>query len=61
MTDNRKIVDYNIISVYGEQLDELVNDALKTGWQPLGGPGTTFSSLRNEYCVIQAMVKYEGN
>ena len=57
--EQKKIVQYKTIWVKDKCIDEDVNDAIKTGWQPLGGISHVISN--EEPCVMycQAMVKYE--
>lgn len=57
-----KIIDYvTMISDSLEDLDTVVNNFIKEGWQPFGGVAISLSETDNsryaEYA--QAMVKYE--
>ncbi len=51
-----KIVDYDILSnkSYDELIEE-VKEAMKNGWQPLGGAFNVVSPIR----ICQTIVKYE--
>lgn len=57
--NNRKIVNYKTIWVIGQPIDEHVQDAIKTGWQPLGGISHLWDEQDGSYSYCQAMVKYE--
>ena len=53
--ENRKIIDYDIITRrYETDLVNTVKALILEGWQPLGG-----MSIDAEYYSGQAMVKYE--
>ncbi len=54
----RKIIDYKILAYEGgySHLQKQVADAIKTGWQPIGGVCSTEDS--NSRSFAQAMVKY---
>lgn len=43
------IIEYSVIYADGRKtLQELVNEAIKNGWQPLGGIGVSVLWLRGE-------------
>jgi hypothetical protein len=55
----KKIVKYVIIETHSARdLRVEVNEAIKNGWQPLGGVSVSTDGSYTAY--IQAMVKYDG-
>ena len=60
----KKVTAYLTLSAEGrpDALNEKVNEAIKEGWQPLGGISVVTSdgaSQSKEYLFTQALVKYE--
>lgn len=51
----RKIVEYKTIWKRADEIDEIINEYIKCGFQPYG-----FPIHEVEGHIIQAMVKYEG-
>jgi hypothetical protein len=50
----KKIIEYMVATNKEENIEKVVNDLIKEGWQPLGG---LFVFYQNT--LIQSMVKYE--
>lgn len=55
----QKIINYKTIWVIGQSIDEHVQDAIKTGWQPFGGISHAWEKEEGAYSYCQAMVKYD--
>ena len=57
----KKIVDYQVVEATSPQsLCLRVNEALKNGWQPYGGPVACVNVNGNK-ALAQAMVRYESD
>ena len=59
----RRITDYVVItsSKGFENLESLVKENIRLGWQPLGGVAVTkFGDTDESYLFVQAMVKYDS-
>ena len=53
-----KIADYKIIEEYDTQkLEQLVNEAIQEGWQPLGSVVVYILPSNKEPYYVQTMVK----
>ena len=58
----RKVIDYNVVEAQNHyDLISQVRNAIKQGWQPLGGVGTHFATALSDQGkrLYQALAKYE--
>lgn len=55
---DKQITDYKIVTGTHFSIEEEVNNAIKEGWQPLGGISTYIQSHSSSVCIlVQAMIK----
>lgn len=54
--NQKKVIEYCIVSFLEMDAEEIINACIKNGWQPYGFP---YSMPNDEAYHYQAMVKYD--